>query len=95
MDSQCFLRFLFIQSQTAFLATPIEIPQACSGPMNGCETLFLPADLPFRYQQYPHDLAPMSVELLCLVSCMRDNGSHTLINGETIHQDRHGNVVKE
>jgi hypothetical protein len=26
------------------------------------QILFLPADLPFYYQQYPHDLAPISFE---------------------------------
>jgi hypothetical protein len=35
VDSQCFLCFLFVQSLTAFLAAPIEMPQAGSGPMNG------------------------------------------------------------
>jgi hypothetical protein len=27
------------------------------------QILFLPVDLPFHYQQYPHDLAPILVEL--------------------------------
>jgi hypothetical protein len=36
VDSQYSLRFLLVQSLTAFLATPTEIPHAGSGPMNGC-----------------------------------------------------------
>jgi hypothetical protein len=36
VDSQYSLWFLLVQSLTAFLATPTEIPQAGSGPMNGC-----------------------------------------------------------
>jgi hypothetical protein len=36
MTSQCFLWFLFVQSQTAFLATQIEMLQAGSGPVNRC-----------------------------------------------------------
>jgi hypothetical protein len=36
MDSQGFLWFLFVQSLTALLATPIEMPQAGSGPTNRC-----------------------------------------------------------
>jgi hypothetical protein len=36
MDSQRFLCFLLVQSLTAFLATPTEIPHAGSGPMIGC-----------------------------------------------------------
>jgi hypothetical protein len=36
VNSQYFLWFPFIQSLTAFLATPIEMPQAGSGPVNGC-----------------------------------------------------------
>jgi hypothetical protein len=36
VDTQCFLWFLFIQFLTASLATPIEMPQAGSGPVNGC-----------------------------------------------------------
>jgi hypothetical protein len=35
-DSQYFLWFLLVQSLTAFLATPIEMPQAGSGLVNGC-----------------------------------------------------------
>jgi hypothetical protein len=34
-DSQCFLLSLTVQSLVAFLATPLEMPQAGSGPMNG------------------------------------------------------------
>jgi hypothetical protein len=33
-DSQYFLWFIVFQSLIAFLATPIEMPQAGSGPMN-------------------------------------------------------------
>jgi hypothetical protein len=36
MDSQCFLWFLFVQSPTAWMATPIVVPQAGSGPRNEC-----------------------------------------------------------
>jgi hypothetical protein len=36
VDFQCFLWFLFIQSLTAFLATPTEMPQSGSGHVNGC-----------------------------------------------------------
>jgi hypothetical protein len=63
VDSQCFLWFLFIQSWqlqlrcrklVQVLWTDVQIP-------------FLPADLLFHYQQYPHDLAPISVEL-CYVT---------------------------
>jgi hypothetical protein len=63
VDSQCFLCFLRVQSLTAFLAAPTEMPQAGSGPMNGFSDFFLPADLPFHCHQYSHDLAPMSAEL--------------------------------
>jgi hypothetical protein len=63
MDSQCFLWFLFIQSLTAFLETPIEMPQAGSGPVNRCSDPVLAADLAFHYQQYLHDPAPVSFEL--------------------------------
>jgi hypothetical protein len=35
VDSQCCVCVLFGQSLTAFLAAPIEMPQAGSGPMNG------------------------------------------------------------
>jgi hypothetical protein len=35
VDSQYFLWFQFVQSLTTFLAAPIEMPQAGSGPMNG------------------------------------------------------------
>jgi hypothetical protein len=35
VDSQYSLYFLLVQSLTAFLATPTEIPQTGSGPMNG------------------------------------------------------------
>jgi hypothetical protein len=35
VNSHCFLCFLFVQSLTAFLAAPIEMPQAGSGPMSG------------------------------------------------------------
>jgi hypothetical protein len=35
-DSQYSLCFLLVQSLTAFLATPTEMPQTGSGPMNGC-----------------------------------------------------------
>jgi hypothetical protein len=35
-DHQYFLCFIFVHSLIAFLATPIEMPQAGSGPMNGC-----------------------------------------------------------
>jgi hypothetical protein len=34
-DSQNFLWSLFVQSLTALLAIPTEMPQAGSGPMNG------------------------------------------------------------
>jgi hypothetical protein len=64
VDSQCFLRLLFVQSLTAFLEIPIEMPQAGSSPMNGCSDPVLANwYLPFHYQQYPHDLAPISAEL--------------------------------
>jgi hypothetical protein len=36
LDSHCFMWFLFVQSLTAFLATQTEMPQAGSGPVNGC-----------------------------------------------------------
>ena len=36
MDSQYFLWFLSVQSLIAILATPIEMLQVCSHPMNGC-----------------------------------------------------------
>jgi hypothetical protein len=36
MDSQYFLWFLFVQSLTAFLANPTEMPQAGLGPVNWC-----------------------------------------------------------
>jgi hypothetical protein len=61
VDSHCFLWFLFIRSLTALLATPIEMPQAGSGPVNRCSIQFLPVDLLFDFQQYPHDLAPRPV----------------------------------
>jgi hypothetical protein len=35
-DSQYSLCFLLVQSLTAFLAIPTEMPQAGSGPVNGC-----------------------------------------------------------
>jgi hypothetical protein len=35
MASQWFLWLLYVQSLTAFLAAPVEMPQAGSGPMNG------------------------------------------------------------
>jgi hypothetical protein len=41
---------------TAFLATPTEKPQAGSGPMNGRST-----ELPFRCDQFSHELTPISV----------------------------------
>jgi hypothetical protein len=61
--SQCFSWFLFVQSLAAFLATPIEMPQAVSGPMNGCSHSVLARYQLFYYQKYSHDLAPISVEL--------------------------------
>jgi hypothetical protein len=36
MDFHCFMWFLFVQYLTSLLATPIEMPQAGSGPVNGC-----------------------------------------------------------
>jgi hypothetical protein len=50
------------------------------------QILFLPTDLPFHYQQYPHDLAPISVELCYVWSVAQGSdatGSRTVI-GETI-----------
>jgi hypothetical protein len=35
-DKYFFFLFLFVQSLTVFLASPIETPQAGSGPMDGC-----------------------------------------------------------
>jgi hypothetical protein len=62
-DSQCILWLLFIQSPTTFLATPVEMPQLVQVLWTNVQIPFLPADLPFHYQQYPHDLPPISVEL--------------------------------
>jgi hypothetical protein len=73
MASRWFLWLLFVQSLTAFLATPVEMPQAGSSPMNGFSDPLLASDLPFHCHQYPHDLPPISAELLlCSASCMRD-----------------------
>jgi hypothetical protein len=35
-DLQYFLWLVIVQSLIAFLATPVDMPQAGSGPMNGC-----------------------------------------------------------
>jgi hypothetical protein len=40
-DLQYFLWFAIVQSLIAFLAIPMEMPQAGSGPMNGCSAPIL------------------------------------------------------
>jgi hypothetical protein len=56
VDFHCFVWFLFVQSLT--------MPQAGSGPVNGCsDPVLVSRSLLFHLQQYPHDLAPISVEL--------------------------------
>jgi hypothetical protein len=39
-DLQYFLRFAIVQSLIASLVTPMEKPQAGSGPMNGCSAQY-------------------------------------------------------
>jgi hypothetical protein len=40
-DLQYFLWFTIVQSLIAFLATPMEMPQGGSGPINGCSAPIL------------------------------------------------------
>jgi hypothetical protein len=63
VDSNCFVWFLFIQSLAALLATPIEMQQANSGPINGCSDPVLACWSAVSLPTIPHDLAPISVEL--------------------------------
>jgi hypothetical protein len=53
---------LFVQSLTAFLATPTEVPQAGSGPMNGHSDPNFSSSLAVSL---PHNPAAISIQLCC------------------------------
>jgi hypothetical protein len=73
MDSHCFLWFLFVQSVATFLATPVEMPQAGLGPVNGCSDPVLAGWFAISLSKIPSWLGThISWTLLCLASCMRD-----------------------
>jgi hypothetical protein len=61
-DSQYFLWSLLVQSLTALLAVPTEMPQAGSVLWTDLQIPIWPIDQQLHYAQYPHDLAPISVE---------------------------------
>jgi hypothetical protein len=64
---------MFVQSLAAFLAIPVDMPQAGSGSMNPV----LPIYRPYRYFQYPRHLAPIPIELCYVPPVSRGiDGSH-------------------
>jgi hypothetical protein len=68
-----FLLFLFFQSLSACLATPIEMPQAGSGLMNWCSGFVLANWSAVSLPTIPSWAGNhISWNLLCLASCMRD-----------------------
>lgn len=71
-DSQCVLWSPSVQSLTAFLATPMEIPKAGSGPMNRCSDASLASKSGLLQAISSWPGTHISWILLCLVSCKRD-----------------------
>jgi hypothetical protein len=73
VDSHSFCWLLFVQSLIAFLVTPIEMPLAGSGPMNGCTDPIL---ISWSAVSLPTILSwtrtHISWTALCFASCMRD-----------------------
>jgi hypothetical protein len=63
MDNQCFLWFPFFQFFTRSWQIQLRWSKQVQVLWMDDQIPFLPADLAFHYQQYPYDLAPISVEL--------------------------------
>jgi hypothetical protein len=61
VDSYCFEWFLFDQYLTTLLATLIEMPQAGSGPVNGCSDPVLTSQSAVSLPAIPSWLAPIRV----------------------------------